>query len=402
MASGSLLMTRLGVLGTTAFFFSLVAGCATHTPPKVDEGRIKQFSGRGYLPDDHFSITTTFSNWRVGEFSFDMVWSAPVSGTGLPVVVYLPGLGESRTSGENWRTAWAQAGYAVLSLQLLNEDQKVWSSAAARRGDFAVLARERYAKDVATARLNALAALLAELQKRRAGAESLLQRLDLSRVAIAGFDIGAYTSMLVAGETPKGNAEPVLLPIPVAAIVALSPYADFSGSALSTRYQAIAGPVLSVTGSEDADSLGVVTSPAVRKAPFEYMPSRDGYLLWIASATHEAISGSAKAAAEERGETGAGGRGETQGSRQGGSRRDGRRSGNEASGTAAGRADNKGAGGGWPGGPSPTDRAMNVSLIQGVTTAFLDAYVKQDGIALEWLQRDARRWIGDRGELRRK
>ena len=392
----------LGTLGLAIVVLLLLAGCATHTPPKVDEVRVKQFVGRGYLTDDRFNVATTFSNWIADGYSFDIGWTAPVAGDRLPVVVYLPGLGESSTAGESWRTAWAQAGYAVLSIQLLNEDQDLWSSSAARRGDFAVLARERYAKDTATVRLKALAALLAELQKRRAGNEPLMQRLDLSRVGLAGFDIGAHTAMLVAGEALPEDLQPVPLPIAVSAIVALSPHADFSGRALSARYQSIAGPVLSVTSNDDYDSLGVVTSPSVRKAPFEYMPSRDAHLLWLANATHAVISGSKSPVAEQSPEATASDRGDSHGSSSGGSRRGGRRGGQERPATAAGPPDAAGAGNGRPGRPSPTDQALNVSMIQGVTTAFLDLYLKQDATAQEWLQKDAKRWIGERGELRRK
>ena len=391
-----------GTLGLVAVVLALLAGCATHAPPKVDEARVKQFAGHGYLTDDRYSIATTFSNWITEGYSFDIVWTTPVSSAKLPVVVYLPGLGESSTAGESWRTAWAQAGYAVLSVQLLNDDQAIWSSSAARRGDFAVVARERYAKATATARLKALAALLAELQRRRAGNEALLQRLDLSHVAISGFDVGAHTAMLVAGEALQGDAQAAALPVPVVAIVALSPHADFSGSALSARYQSIAGPVLSVTSNDDYDSLGVVTSPSVRKAPFEYMPSHDAYLLWLANATHAVISGSKSSAAEQSPEAAASDRGDSHGSSSGGSRRGGRRSGQERPTTAAGPPDAAGSGNGRPGRPSLTDQALNVSLIQGVTTAFLDLYLKQDATAREWLQKDARRWIGERGELKRK
>lgn len=404
MASRTSAAFWLGMLGITTMILSLQAGCAAHAPPKVDETRVKQFAGRGYLADNRFSIVTTFSNWTVGQNSFDIGWTVPVSGNLLPVVVYLPGLGESRSSGESWRTAWAQAGYAVLSLQLLDEDRKVRSSSAARREDFGSLARERYTTEVTATRLKALVALLAELQKRQASDETLLRRLDRSRVAIAGFDVGAYTSMLVAGEMSKGNAEPVRPPIAVAAIIALSPYADFSGSPFSTRYQSIVLPVLSVSGDEDTDAAGVVSSPSVRKAPFEYMPSHDAYLLWLANATHAVFSGTLLGAVEEPAEKAAARTGDSQGSRKGSSRREGRRSGNGPSGAAGGNDDNTRVGSGGPGGyiASPTDRAISISLTQGVTTAFLDAYLKQDPIAQEWLQRDARRWIRERGELRRK
>jgi predicted dienelactone hydrolase len=383
----------------------LVPGCATHAPPPVDTSRVKQFAGRGYLTDNHFSIATTFSRLTVGEHTFDMTWNLPVTGSVLPVVVYLPGLGESRSAGEGWRTAWAQAGYAVLSVQLLDDDQKAWSSAAARRGDFVVLARERYGAETANARLNALATLLGELRQSHGTDEATLRRLDLSRVAIAGFDVGAYTSMLVAGETPKGSGQPARLPIAVAAIIALSPSADFSGSGLSSRYQSIMLPVLSVSGDADSDAAGIVSSPSLRRAPFEYMPSPDSYLLWLTNATHSVFSGSSQPAAEELAETGAGRRNENQGAHKGdGGRREGRRGGGAYPENAGANGDMAGAGDGRLAFRmvSPTDRALHVSLIQGITTAFLDTYMKQDAIAREWLQKDAGRWIGDRGELRRK
>jgi dienelactone hydrolase len=391
---------RLGKWGMTTLIVSLLPGCVGNSPPKVDDGRVKQFAGRGYLTDDRYSIATTFSTWMDGDRAFDVAWTVPIAGKPLPVVVYLPGLGESRTSGESWRTAWAQAGYAVLSLQLLSEDKAVWSSIAARRGDFGTLARERYGKDPASARMKALAALLGELQKGHGADDALLRRLDLSKIAVAGFDIGAYTSMLVAGETPKGNAETERLPISVAAVVALSPYADFSGSALASRYQSIAIPVLSVSGDSDADTAGVVSSPSLRRAPFEYMPSRDAYLLWLTNATHSVISGSAPDAEET---TATAGVRRDEGEHKSGSRREGRHGGAGRSDTN-GSGDNPGLGGGRLGGysVSPTDRALSISLIQGVTTAFLDAFVKQDGIAQEWLKKDAGRWIGERGELRRR
>ena len=51
---------------------------------------------------------------------------------------------------------------------------------------------------------------------------------------------------------------------------------------------------------------------------------------------------------------------------------------------------------------SMTSQAISLAAIQGVTTAFLDAYVKQDAIAREWLEKDAPRWLRDKGEIKRK
>jgi dienelactone hydrolase len=373
-----------------ALAIGALAGCAAHTPPKVDEERVKQLAGRGYSGDEHFSIATTHHSWAVGNLSFDIALAVPTSVAGAPLVIYLPGLGETRSAGEAWRTAWAQAGYAVLAVQLLPDDQKAWSSTAARRGDFDTLARERYSAAAAAARGKALAMLMSELAKRRSVGEAVLEKIDLSRIAIAGYDIGAYSTMLAAGEMPKAGSTPTSFPLAISAVIALSPYADFSGAGFSTRYQAITGPVLSISGEGDADALGAVASPSVRKAPFENMPSKDAYLLWLAKANHAVMAGGAETAVDERGGFVARQQGEYSAPQQGGTRN--RRGGGKES-HSAGMEPSGGRGTAF----SPTDRAMDIELIRGVTTAFLDAYVRKDPIAAEWLHKNARRWIGERG-----
>jgi predicted dienelactone hydrolase len=394
---------RLRALGMAALAFSLLAGCAgTHPPPQVDSERIKQVSGRGYLSDDRFDIATMSANWGIGEYDFDITWTLPVSGRNLPLVVYLPGLGEASSAGEAWRKAWARAGYAVLAVQPLAEDREAWSSNAARRGDFGIIAKGRYAATAVTARMQALAALLTELRKRAGAGDGQASRLDTTRVALAGFDIGAYTSMLAGGELPPGDAAPIRQPLPIAAVIALSPYADFSGHPFTERYRSISGPVLSVSGDEDADAVGAVTSPSVRKAPFETMPSRDAYLLWLVNATHTTMSGSAGMAGEAsaEGNDAAAQADEGRASRKGGSHRGRRDVGSGGGGgDNARRADTGGMGNATE---SPTARAISATLIEGVTTAFLDAYMKQDPVAREWLHKGAVRWLADRGELRWK
>lgn len=392
----------LRFLGAT-LALGILAGCANHAfqKPQVDEERVKQVAGKGYSSDAHFSIATTHHSWAAGDFTFDISLTMPAADSALPLVIYLPGLGETRSAGEAWRTAWAQAGYGVLAVQPLGDDQQAWSSTAARQGNFDTLARERYSIAAASARLKALAALMSEIARRRSAGDAALGKLDVSRVAVAGYDVGAFSAMLAAGEVPKAGFAPSPLPLPVSATVALSPYADFSGSGFATRYQAITGPVLSVSGDGDADALGAVTSPAVRKAPFENMPSKEAYLLWLANAGHGVMSGGPATAAEESGSRQHGdGAAEHSGGSRRGSRGQGKNSRGAGSDQAGGESGGRLGGMGMP--LSPTDRAIDVKLIQGVTTAFLDAYVKKDPVAAEWLQKDARRWIGERGLWQRK
>ncbi len=66
----------------------------------------------------------------------------------------------------------------------------------------------------------------------------------------------------------------------------------------------------------------------------------------------------------------------------------------------------KGADGSAPSGRdgerSPTQRAKVKVAIAQVTTAFLNAYVKHDQFAIEWLNKDAQPWLYSIGQLQEK
>ncbi len=350
---------------------ALVAGCGGHAPPKADAARVKEFAGRGYLGSDDYNVVASFATWETGTASHELAITVPAKPGRYPLLIYLPALGETRSAGAAWRTAWTRAGYAVLSVQPLREDARAWSSERARGGDFALLARERYSGAAMSERLAALHAVLEQLVRRQAAGEAPLERIDLSRVALAGYDLGAYTAMVAAGENPRDVVVPTWQ-VDIRAVVAISPYATFSGASFESRFGAIRLPVLSVTSDVDADALGVVASPSLRRAPFEYMPAGDKFLAILRGLPHATLSGAGEPAEGEAG--GAGGR-------------LGRRGGAADDGEAR---------------PSPTARAIGVAAIQGLSTAFLDAVLKDDVFAREWLQKDAARWLRDRGELRRK
>ena len=61
--------------------------------------------------------------------------------------------------------------------------------------------------------------------------------------------------------------------------------------------------------------------------------------------------------------------------------------------------------GGRPGGEGPAgggDRLRPVIAVQAVSTAFLDATLRQDSIAGEWLARNGVRWVEPVGSLHLK
>jgi len=382
------------------FTLALLAGCAsgphhgkapTDTPQQVTQGK-------GYLSEEQHSLRTTPVSWlgtvQTGGRNFDLIISSPVRPGRYPLIVYLPGLGEPRTAGDGWRNAWAQAGYVVASIQLLAEDGQAWQSPAARHGDFRPLVRERFAASAMEARQQALHNLL-EVMKQHAG-DPTLANADFDHIVLAGYDLGAYTALVGAGE--KFRTGPDTPPIPgLAGVIALSPYADFSGPGFESRYGAIRVPVLSVTGPGDTDLYGAVSSVSARTAPFQHMPPGGKYLLSLDDVSHEQLSGSPL-----RQESPGDGERNTQDKNSEGNRSDRgnrRNRGGGGMGRESGGSGDYGDMSGRNGGGRNLGNGQVQPIITAITTAFLDALIRQDDIAQEWLRRDARRWLREAGSL---
>jgi len=307
-------------------------------------------------------------NWLISGQAVLLVLAEPGPPALVPLVIYLPGLGESGQAGERWRSAWASAGYAVLSVQPLAEDAAAWTSELARTGEFKALGQQQFAGTMMARRLQMLAGVVGDAQRRATAGEAAWQRIDWDRMAIAGFDLGAYSAMTAAGERVR-DAPLAAGQIAIRAAIAISPYASVSAGSLATRYLGIHAPVLSITSDVDTDAVGLVDGPYLRRAPFDQMAGPDKFLLLLQGLSHAALSGTLSVNAAPAGASGG---------------RD--------------RAD--------AAKPLPALTASSTQLrllaVQDVSTAFLDAYVKDDPLAREWLRNRAAPWLGSVGELRHK
>lgn len=375
----------------------LLPGCA-NSPPHKQEVATQHLSP-GYLADQRYAVTATRERWTLSDDTVDVALMMPSGDGNFPLIVYLPGLGESAEDGAAWRHPWAEAGYAVLAIQP-DTIGRIWSAQGTHNNneERRDIAREQFSPRSLDYRQSVLQKSLAEIKRRNSSNEAtVFSHIDLTRIVIAGFDLGAQTAMFAAGEYINGTA-PFYLPDTVKCIVALSPYAEFSGAGFEQRFKSVHVPVISVTSSEDVDQYGLVTTAALRRAPFEYMPPDRKYLLSLYTAPHTLFSG--KVTPETSAEHGLD---EHQPATNSGSGND----------SDAGSVDKKGRkghrGGGSRGGDkaaSPMSRQLSPDVwaehllyIQSVTTAYLDAIVKNDSIAQEWLAKDAKRWLGDGAEL---
>ena len=368
-------------------------------PPQAGQA---QLQGPGYVSAGH-TVSSLPQSWRRAESFQSLQLLLPQGVTPAPVLVYLPGLGESDQAGLKWRQTWAAAGYAVLSLQPLDEDAQAWSSELARAGEFKALSRRHLAPAAAQARQQRLLEVLSQAQALGKQGQPGWRELDWSRLALAGYDLGSQAALQLArGPLPAPlqglKAVLALGPVPLDQL----PAADSGGAER---------PLLSITGPMDEDVTGLITAPREREQAFARFGSPQRLLLSLAAMPHAALAGNeALPQAEQR-------RG---GNADSGSRRGGGGGGGGPGGGGGGRqrGGGGGMGGAGPGGdgmdgrpmaqvPAGPDRgaqreqAQGLLIAQRVAVAFLDRELKGKPEAADWLAGPAQDWMGPLGQLRR-
>lgn len=343
--------------------------------PEADTRRVEQFAAQGYgagpprrleaeleLPSpispDHPSLTLL----------------QPQGCGPCPLVVYLPGLGESARAGRRWREAWAQAGYAVLSVQALEEDASAWRSTLARSGEFRQLRDAHFGAAVQARRLALLQRALRALRERA------LAGVDWSQIALAGYELGAQTALELAAATPEFGWR---------ALILISP----SDAVPPTVWR---GPVLLLSGEHDGDPLAQLDTghAAQRNFLFRTLPGPT-WQLWLHSLSHAQLSGSPdtertlrqlpKAPRIDR-EIEPGPQPVTAQADRG------RRAPHHRDDLSSP----------WPTAAAMTRDALERQALQTLGQAFLDAHLRQSARARDWLAGAAADWASPSGRLRHR
>ncbi len=398
----------------------LLPGCASRTTPiptPADQAAaLQKVVDRGYVPQRRFSTTSLDEMWVYGDTTLAIALVGPSEHGLYPLIVYLPGLGESAEAGILWRNAWAKAGYMVLSVQPAAVGESALRSKLALAGNFEELATEHFSPPSLEGRVRIVDHVLAEARRRAASGVARYSSIDSTRVAVAGYDLGAQTASAIAGEAIRG-IDVHTADQNVRAAIILSPYAS-PAKGLAQRWAGISIPALLISGTEDGDPFGIVKSDA-RMAPWDFLPDGDKYLLLLSGGTHAVLAGSGMAPMGGNGAIGqAQGSGDTAPSTDRKSKwADDGATGGPMPELRLGEDDNDQSPDSNSGGKSkkrgrnarqaasgrarPFD-VRHIADVQGVTTAFLDSSLKIEPVARNWLANDAAKWIGDSGVLRIK
>jgi hypothetical protein len=369
----TLLVLSLGLalLGCAGPQHGAARGMAQQQQQQAD-ARAAALASSGYQPAESASLTLGLQQWIVEGETLPVNLSFASSGRALPLIVYLPGLGETAQGGARWRQAWARAGYAVLSLQALDADARAWSSDLARAADFKGLARAHQQPALVRSRLQILDAALAEARRRAAAGDSLWSRVDFDRMAVAAYDLGSQAALAGSG---RFRAALVLSP--------LVPSED--------EIAALRGPLLAISSRRDGDPLGLLGSAAQRIQLFEQLPAGGKYLMNFGAATHAQLAG---AVGHEEAELFGDGMGGGRQQPSGGGRR--QRGGGGGQGGTGMHAQAPGLQ------ANPAGGQEAAVAIEGISIAFLDAHLRGSAAAQAWLRHDAQTWLQGLAEWRQR
>lgn len=399
----------------------LLASCSHWSAPPSAQEQAKAIadavSSGGYQAVRRHPTEQLTDRWFYNGQTIAVSLLAPSTPGRYPLIVYLPGLGESAEAGDRWREDWAQAGYAVFSLQAetlahaLNElpatehgdkdgefdeemDDARRAALAARASDLRYIGHQYFAQPALAERIEQTLWALAQFKQRSLSGQDLFGRADTSQMVVAGYELGAQTVAALIGEK-TGIELPSRHDFSPQAAILISPTVDPAQGAVHSRFQALSLPLLAISSEFDDDPYGI-SSPQVRKAVWEFAPAGHKWWLRVRHANHRQLAGT------QRLPVGV----DRQADDSNGFFPDKlwpdfgmRFSGNHRARGQAGDAMGEWHRGGER---SAVETVKALASIQSVSGAFLDSMVKKDALADDWLNRKAAGWLRKTAELQGK
>jgi len=240
--------------------------------------------GADYANTGPFSVETLKIEWRDAKRERDIpvkIYFPRNATSPCPVIIFSHGLGGSRDGYEYLGRHWASHGYVSVHVQHHGSDDAVW-----RGKGRPMQSMKEAALDPTTAvnRPLDVSAAINELKALNAK-EPLLGNLDLDRIGVAGHSFGAWTALTIAGQ---GMGQKSRADERVKAAIAMS--APVPRRDQGRSYAHITIPVLHMTGTADNSPIGE-TAAADRRIPFDSISNAPEYLVTFEGGDHMVFSG---------------------------------------------------------------------------------------------------------------
>jgi predicted dienelactone hydrolase len=203
-----------------------------------------------------------------------------------PVVLFSHGLGGSKNGSAFLGTHWAARGYVVVFLQHPGSDESVWKGQ--RLTDRMSEMREAASANNLLLRLKDIPAVIDQLEAwNNEPNHVFVGRLDLSKIGMSGHSFGGQTTQGVSGQSfPLVGQR--LTDKRISAAIVMSPGSPERGNA-DQAFGRVAIPWLLMTGTHDTAPIGGQTVESRRKV-FPALPPGDKFELVLDGAKHSAFT----------------------------------------------------------------------------------------------------------------
>ena len=202
-----------------------------------------------------------------------------------PVILFSHGLGGSREMGAYLGQHWAARGYVAVFLQHPGSDTSVWKGL--RPGQIMAEMKKAASAENFMLRAKDVPAVLDQLEVwNREQSHPLHGTLDVQRVGMSGHSFGAVTTQAVSGQGVRGEA---LLTDPrIKAALPMSPGTPAIGDP-KAAFRTVQIPWLLMTGTLDVSKIGGQTVES-RRAVYPALPPGGKYEIVLDKGEHSAFT----------------------------------------------------------------------------------------------------------------
>jgi len=209
----------------------------------------------------------------------------PTERTPAPVVLFSHGLGGSCKGNEFLGKHWAARGYVAVFIQHPGSDTSVWKDIPLRKRMNA-MRRAANARNFRL-RVNDVSAVIDQLEQwQKTDGHALAGRMNLDRIGMSGHSFGAVTTQAVSGQTFGRLVS--FADTRIKAAMAFSPSSPRRGSP-EQAFGNVKIPWMLMTGTKDIAVIGDIDITS-RLAVFPALPAGGKYELVLYNAQHSAFA----------------------------------------------------------------------------------------------------------------
>ena len=203
-----------------------------------------------------------------------------------PVVLFSHGLGGSRNGSKFLGEHWARRGYVAVFVQHPGSDTSAWKDAAP--GERMESLKKAANGEQFMLRVKDIPAVLDQLGKWNDDrAHDLHGRLDMHHIGMSGHSFGAVTTQAVSGQSYLGKQP--FTDKRILAAIPFSPSTPKREKTAERSFDEVKIPWLLMTGTNDNSPIGDQT-PETRRMVFPALPRGDKYELVLDGAEHSVFT----------------------------------------------------------------------------------------------------------------